>query len=284
MQLDKRQIRRAFGRAATTYDQVAVLQQRMVDEIIARLELVQLEPRTIIDLGCGTGYGARALAQKYPQAKIIALDLALEMLRVARSKNSACDNVSWLCGDAESLPLRRGSVDLILCSATLQWCDLAAVFAQCAAVLRREGLFTFASFGPDTLAELRAAWRRIDDQVHVHEFVDMHNVGDALVHAGFADPVLDVERVQLTYADPKQALDEVRKLGSTNAAVDRRRGLLGKQRYRRLLEALSAGSDGRVPVTFECVYGHAFATGNLQQEVLPDGSVTIPVPPHGIQR
>ena len=286
MQLDRRQVRRAFGRAAATYDQAAVLQQRMVDEIIERLQLVQLEPRTILDLGCGTGYGARALARKYPNAHIVALDLAQAMVLHARAHNEARGQFSWLCADAESLPLKPASVDLILCAATLQWCELDEVFEQCAYVLRAEGLLTFASFGPDTLLELRESWRQVDDQAHVHDFVDMHNVGDALVQAGFADPVLDVEYVQLTYADPKQALNEIRELGSTYAATSRPRGLLGKQRYQRLLETLSAhaGSDGRIPLTFECVYGHAFASGTMQQRILPDGSVSIPLRPGNIKR
>ncbi len=279
MQLDKRQIRRSFSRAAATYDQAAVLQRRMLDETIQRLDLVQLEPRTVVDLGCGTGYGVAGLNHRYPDAQIIALDLAESMLRYARAQSHGNSRPDWICGDAEHLPLADNSVDLIVCSATLQWCELEQVFRECARVLRNKGVFAFTSFGPDTLLEVRQAWRQVDDRVHVHDFIDMHDIGDALLHAGFSDPVLDVERVQLTYADTRQALNEVRRLGSTNAAIDRRRGLLGKQRFQALQQALVdlRTADGRLPVTYECIYGHAFAAPHPRQTRLPDGSVAVPI-------
>ena len=202
MQLDKRQIRRAFSRAAKSYDDAAILQRRIADELIQRLELVRLQPRRILDLGCGTGYAARKLKRHYRRAEVIGLDLAEGMLGRARRRFSWRAREHWLCGDAEHLPLADQSVDLIVCSATMQWCDLDALLDESIRVLRPDGLLAFASFGPDTLLEVRRAWREVDDGVHVHDFIDMHDVGDALVRAGFEMPVLDAETVQLTYAGP----------------------------------------------------------------------------------
>jgi len=262
-----------------TYDQVAVLQRHMLDGLFDRLDLVQLQPRIILDLGCGTGYGVDGLRQRYPQAQIIALDIAASMLAIVRQKYASSPQIWCVCSDAEALPLTASGVDLIVCSATLQWCDLHTVIAGCLRILRPNGVLAFASFGPDTLCEIKNAWRQVDQQTHVHDFIDMHNVGDVLVELGFDAPVLDVERVQLTYADPSRALNDVRQIGSTNAAKNRARGLLGKQQYRALLSALAElqNADGLVPVTYECIYGHAFAPAEPRQFRETDGSVSIPI-------
>jgi malonyl-CoA O-methyltransferase len=209
------------------------------------------------------------------------------MAALARSRNH---RVPWrwfdaatrfACGDAEALPLASASVDLIVSNLTLQWCRPPVVFAEFRRVLRPGGLLVFTSFGPDTLMELREAWRAADGAAgaHVHEFVDMHDLGDQLLHAGFADPVLDVERVVLTYAEVRGVLRDLKQIGAHNAAQTRARGLTAKGRFARFEQAYETlRRDGVIPATYEVVYGLAWApqrppTGAERETVVPLASI-----------
>jgi len=263
--LDKAQVRATFERAAQSYDAVAVLQREVADRMIERLELVKFRPETILDAGCGTGYGARALARRYPHARIVGLDIAAAMAARAREKSGWWNRLArrrqrFVCGDAERLPLADGSVDMVVSNLTLQWCRPEQTFAEFRRVLRPGGLLMFTTFGPDTLKELRAAWGAADASVHVHAFLDMHDLGDMLVRALLADPVMDVERLTLTYKDALEVLRDLKQLGAHNVAQARARGLTGKERFARFKVAYEAlAIDGRIPATYEVVYGHAWA-------------------------
>lgn len=281
--LDRRRLRASFERAAETYDEVAVLQRAIADRLLERLDVVKLQPAVVLDTGCGTGYVTRALARRYPCAQRIALDIAESMVRHTRR------GFGWrrlflrpplhVCAAAEALPLASASVDMIVSNLALQWCDAPAAFAEFRRVLRPGGLLTFTTFGPDTLTELRRAWQAVDDRPHVHGFFDMHDLGDMLVHEGFADPVLDVERLTLTYGDVMEVLRDLKRLGAHNAAVQRARGLTGKRQFARFRAAYEARRlDGRIPATYETVYGHAWAP-----ESAPAAGVTT-VPVASIQR
>lgn len=257
--LDKRRLRAQFAHAADTYDAVAVLQREIADRLMARLDVIKQIPRVVLDAGCGTGYCTRALARRYRQADVVGLDLAGSMAAQARRRRGWWSRQRYLCGDIERLPLAAASVDLIVSNLSLQWCEPTAAFAELRRVLRPGGLFMFTSFGPDTLNELRAAWQAVDGAVHVHTFQDMHVVGDALLHAGFADPVMDVDRFTLTYAAVDDLLRELKQLGAHNAAYGRSRSLTGKSRYQRFRSAYQAYAvAGRIPATYEAVYGHAW--------------------------
>ena len=166
----------------------------------------------------------------------------------------------FVCGDLNALPLRGVAFDLVWSNLVLQWVnDLPRVFAEMRRVLKVGGLFTFTTFGPDTLREIRSAFARADGHTHINRFVDMHDIGDMLVHAGFADPVMDMEQITLTYADPEALVRELKRLGATNATRGRPHGLMGRGRWQKMLAALDAKRrDGRVPATFEVVYGHAW--------------------------
>ena len=183
-----------------------------------------------------------------------------------------------VCADLDQLPLAAQSIDLVFANAALQWSvDPPQAFAGITRVLRPGGLLLFSSFGPDTLKELRAAWSAVDGRQHVHDFVDLHDYGDMLMHAGLADPVLDVERMTLTYTDVMQLMHEIKVIGAGNASVSRARGLLGR---RRLAEACAAyerfrDPDGRLPVSYEVVHGHAWATA--QRRVDGETRVSIDV-------
>jgi malonyl-CoA O-methyltransferase len=278
--IERGEVRRAFGRAAATYDAAAELQRRVRDELLSRLDYVKLEPAAVLDLGAGTGHAALALKRRYPASTVVALDLAESMLREARRRQPLFRRFQRVCADAAALPLRSGTVDLVYSNLMLQWCDVPdGVFAECRRVLRAGGLLSFTTFGPDTLVELRRAWAEADDGgVHVSRFLDMHDVGDALVRSGFAEPVMDVDRVTLTYAEVRDLMRDLKAIGAHNAASGRRRGLTGKSTFARMVDAYERERrDGRLPATYEVVYGHAWAPATSERRADPPGVVRVPV-------
>ena len=260
--IDKEQARLAFGRAAASYDGMAVLQREIGRRMAERLDLVKLVPQRLLDAGCGTGMETALLMKRYPKAQVLALDFAEPMLRHTRKRGGWWRKPLCLCGDLEALPLADHSVDLVWSNLALQWMnDLGAAFREALRVLRPGGLFMFSSFGPDTLKELRAAWAAVDGASHVSPFPDMHDVGDLLLQARFADPVMDVEQLTLTYRDARQLMRELKGIGAHNATVGRPRGLTGKARLQAMLAAYEGfRRDGLLPASYEVVYGHAWAT------------------------
>ena len=261
--LDKTRVRAAFNRAANTYDGAAVVQAMVRDEMLSRLDLVKLSPKIILDAGCGTGLGSRMLQQRFGGATIVSLDMAINMLHKTRTNQPFLKRIfsqpSLLCADIEALPLAENSVGLIWSNLALQWCnDLDAAFGACFNSLQPEGLLMFSTFGPDTLKELRIA-SSADANTHVSRFIDMHDIGDALVRAGFNAPVLDVERYTLTYDDVKAVMKDLKSIGAHNATQGRQRGLAGKgflQNLTQQYEQFRVG--GKLPATFEVVFGHAW--------------------------
>ena len=257
---DKAAIRRNFNGAAGSYDQVAILQQAVGERLLQRLEAIKLKPAYIMDLGSGTGNLSMLLARRYETAHVLQLDLAVNMLLTARRKNRRASRQYLLCGDAENLPLADNSVDFSFSNLTLQWiARLDQAFAELYRSLRPGGLLLFSTFGPDSLMELRNSWSRVDDYVHVNAFTDMHDVGDALVRAGFVDPVMETETFTLVYDSGRSLMRELKTLGAGNVNAGRRRSLTGKHKLQAMLEeyANRYGNDG-LPATFEAVYGHAW--------------------------
>ena len=253
---DRHAVARMFRRAARTFPQADFFCAEIRSRLLERLELVRLEPATILDLGGGPGAGAAALAARFPAARVVALDLVPEMLRAG----GAPDRYA-VCADAGRLPFADASIDLVFCNLMLPWCVPAAVFAEVRRVLGFPGLFSFTTAGPDTLRELRRAWAAADPYTHVPEFDDMHTVGDALVRAGFAEPVMHTERVTLTYTNLGQLTADSRAIGASNLTAGRNRGLTGRGAWSRLTAAFATlrGPDGRAPMTIEVIYGQAWA-------------------------
>lgn len=275
--LDRSAILRQFENASGSYDESAALAGRLRQQMIDRLDWIAFTPETILDLGCGTGHAALALARRWPQAGVIAVDIAPGMLREL-AHHDAGNRVERLCADAAALPLSESSIDLVFCNLLLPWCeDLDAVFSEIARVLRPQGLFTFTTFGPDTLGELRAAWREADDATHVHPFTDMHDIGDGLIRAGLSEPVLDVSRFTLTYPDLRGLMRDLKAIGSQNAASDRPRGLNGRGKMRAVEVAYETfRSDGVLPATHEVVFGQAW--GAIERpDRERDGEFAFPV-------
>lgn len=273
--IDKGRARRNFDLAAERYDSVAVLQREIADRLLERLDYVRLEPRRVLDLGAGTGYAVDALHRRYRKAQVIALDFAHGMLLQTKRRGRWLRRPLCVCADAESLPLADGAVDLIVSNATIQWCnELDRTFTECLRVLRPGGLLMFTTFGPDTLKELRQAWARVDGASHVSPFLDMHDIGDALVRARFSDPVLDTERMTLTYAAVRDLMQDLKILGAVNATLDRPRGLTGRARLKALDDAYEAyRREGRLPASYEVVYGHAW----VPEQKPAAGGIAVPI-------
>ncbi|MBU0501530.1 MAG: malonyl-ACP O-methyltransferase BioC [Gammaproteobacteria bacterium] len=259
--IDKRRTRRAFDRAAASYDKVAQLQMEMGGRLLSRLDYIRLEPRTILDMGAGTGMMTERLIGRYPKARVLAADFAHGMLLRARRRGPLFRKPRCLCADAEHLPLADGCLDLILSNAMLQWCDdPALVFREWLRVLRPGGLLLFTSFGPDTLRELRSAWATVDDLPHVSRFFDMHELGDALLGLGWEGAVMDIDRFTLTYGDARHLMRDIKSLGASNAVTGRHPGLTGKGRLGAMADAYEQfRRNGQLPASYEAIYGHAWA-------------------------
>ena len=258
--LDPRWVRRSFDRAAKTYDAAGVLHKEVRENLLERLQLAALEPRVVLDAGAGTGHASRALKRRYPKASVIALDFSRGMLLEADRQQSWLRPFARVCADAELLPFADGSVDLIVSNLLLQWCRPDALFAEFRRVLAPQGLLSFSAFGPDTLRELRAAWAEVDAHSHVHQFIDMHDLGDALVRGGFAAPVLDVERFTLQYRDVRRVAADLKATGAHNATAGRAHGLTGARKFVAMQAAYERyRQDGLLPATYEVVFAHAWA-------------------------
>lgn len=261
---DKRAARRAFDRAAPHYDDAAALQQEVGRRLLEHLDPIRIEPRRIVDLGCGTGAHLDELGKRYREAQVIGVDFSAAMLGQAASRSRwwrrfAGGGARLVRADAEKLPLAASSVDFTFSNLALHWCDPQAFFAEAARSLATNGLLLFSTFGPDTLLELRDAFRAVDDAPHVHGFIDMHDMGDALVAAGFADPVMEMERITVEYADVAALARELRFTGSANASRHRRRSLMAPSRWKAMTARYELlRRDGAIPATIEVVYGHAW--------------------------
>jgi len=278
--IDKKMMRRSFSRAAAGYDATAVLQREVCTRMLERLDYIKMKPARLLDAGSGTGWGGRQLAAKYPDAQIIALDIAIGMLQTAQSRSGWWKKLFGggrqmaVCGDVEALPLAPNSIEMVWSNLAVQWCnDLPATFVELHRVLKVEGLLMFSTLGPDTLKELRLAFNGVDGHNHLNRFADMHDVGDMLVQAGFSEPVMDMEYMTLTYDDVRGVLQDLRGIGAHNATQGRGQGLMGKNAFARLLENYEKlRREGKLPATYEIVYGHAWKP---QPRVTRDGAAII---------
>lgn len=264
---ERRAVRRGFERIAAGYAQASFLDREIARRMGERLDYVKLAPRRILDLGCGPGADTAALASRYPQARLVGCDLSFAMLAGQRDRRPWIRRVlargehrQLVCADAERLPLAGGTVSLVWSNLLGHWlADPLPMFREVLRVMEVGGLYMFSMLGPDTLRELRRAFAAADAHPHVHGFIDMHDVGDMLVAAGFAEPVMDMETLALTYPGMGEALRELRAAGPRNAAAGRHRGLTGKRAWQRMLDAYEAmRRDARLPASIEVVYGHAW--------------------------
>ena len=260
---DPRHVRRAFSRAAASYDAAAALQREVEKRLLESLDYLEdRQPQVVLDVGSGTGHATAAMKKRWPKAQVIALDLAEPMLREAKKQAGWWKPFTRVCADAQALPLLDQSVDVIYSNLCLQWVeDLPAVFAGFRRVLKPGGLLLCSTFGPETLIELRDAFSQADAVPHVSRFAPIAQFGDALMMAGFRDPVLDRDLFTLTYDDLPALMAELRALGATNARLDRRRALTGPGRFKAAAAAYEPmrRADGKLPSSWDVIYAHAWA-------------------------
>ena len=268
--LDKNRIAKNFSRAAIDYERRAVLQKMVAERLLSHLDLIKLDPGWIVDAGSGVGFSSRALKKTYHSARVIQIDLSPAMLLRSRQKAARWfSGQYYVCADAEKLPVLTGIADLVFSSLMLQWCnDLDSAFAETRRILRTTGLYLFATLGPDTLREMRESWAGIDDANHVHTFIDMHDIGDALVRAGMEGVVMESEKITLTYQDCTRLMRDLKALGANNAISTKSRGLTGRHKIQRVTQNYEKyRSSGLLPATYEIVYGHAWAPAHAQAKI-----------------
>lgn len=261
-QLDKREVARQFGRAAVHYEAHDLLQREVAQRLLERLDYINLVPGQALDLGSGTGRCSRELATRYKRARIIEADIAVPMLNASRAAQRRWfSRHRHVAADAERLPFRGGVFDLVFSNLALQWCeDLPATFGGIRHTLRDGGLLLFTTLGPDTLHELRTAFAAVSDTPTVNSFIDMHIIGDQLGAAGFADPVMEMEYLTVEYDDVLTLMRDLKGIGAVNANIERSRTLLGRRQLRGVIEAYEKfRRGGRLPATYEVVFGHAWA-------------------------
>ena len=283
--LDTLRVQRAFDKAAPSYDKYAVLQRTVADHLLEILDIFTTKPAQVVDLGAGTGYCTSALQKRFPKAKLTLCDISRQMLKVARSKPRRWFKTPrYVCANLNALPFAQNSVDVFFSSLAFQWCnDLDRLFKHCKDALKPDGLLIFSSLGPDTLRELRESFAAVDTNPHVHDFIDMHDVGDALVRAGFAAPVLQTDRITMTYQTMQDVMRDLRGIGAVNQASSKSRGLSSRQKFSAAQEHYEQfRHDDLLPATYEIVYAHAFSPNN--RDPRQDGSTVASFPLHQLQR
>lgn len=259
-QLNLRDVRRRFDRAAPGFDGVDFVHSATREGLLTRLAPMLIDANTIVDLGCATGAGGKALSRRFRRAHIISVDLSQRMLRQAQHKRSLFGRRSVVQANAAALPLAAHSVDLVFANLLLPWIsDLTTLFTELGRVLRKDGLFIFSALGPDSLRELRQAWRSVSDGAHVNHFLDMHDIGDAAVRSGLRDPVLDVDRLRISYERPEAFFADLTALGGRNSLQNRSGSLTGKNRFGAMKTALAG--PGALTLDLELVYGHCWGSG-----------------------
>jgi malonyl-CoA O-methyltransferase len=266
--LDRKLLIRRFGRAAAAYDSVAVLAREVARRMDERLDYIRITPQRILDLGCGTGADFAPLHKRFPEALRVGADFSLPMLARAQGERGLIERIFGTgrrrttivaCADAVALPFARASMSLVWSNLMLNWLsDPLPALREINRVLEVDGMLMFSSLGPDTLKELRGSLPDASGE-RVHRFIDMHDIGDALVKAGFSDPVMDMEMLTITYDDVDALLRDLQQSGSANASAARPRGLSGKSGWAAARTRLAAlQRDGRLPATFEVIQGHAW--------------------------
>lgn len=260
MIFSKDRVKNAFSNSASTYNDAAILQKEILSRLIDRLKTLQPTADKLLDVGSGTGLACEEVSRLYGSDSYFAYDFALPMLKLSQQQYQQINQRS-VCGDAESLPYKEKTFDVVFSASTYQWVnDIGNAFVSGYEALKDNGLFVFSTFGPDTLRELRECFAAVDRQQHVSSFIDMQELGDGLLATGFHAPVMESEIITIEYSSPQQLLRDLRATGATNHLQERSRNFMGKSKLKNMLgeyEKLVL-SNGKYPATYEVLYGHGW--------------------------
>lgn len=261
--LRAKDVARRFDRIAHGFDDAAFVHAATRDGLLARLQPMVVDANVVVDLGCATGAATRALKKHFRGARVLSVDLSRDMLLQGLRKQSWFAKSPAIQASATALPFAAQSVDVVFANLLLPWIEQPAeLFAEIARVLRKDGLLLFATLGPDSLLELRRAWQAADDFAHVNRFFDMHDIGDAAVRSGLRDPVLDVDRLSVSYQSPDALFRDLTAAGGRNCLRGRNPALTGKTRFAAMLDGLRAKQQGDTfKLELELVYGHCWGSG-----------------------
>ena len=245
-------IRNTFNTASSNYNDNAFLQNEIANRLAEKLKVISIKPQTIIDLGSGTGFLSEKTAKIFPNSILVCVDFAQQSL-LENSQNLK------VCANAYELPFASNSVDFIVSNLMMQWCpDLTTLFNECFRILKPQGLFLFTTFGPDTLKELKRSWSVVDSSAHVNNFIDMHDIGDQMLQSGFQSPIMEMEKLTLTYEKVVDLMHDLKAIGAQNVA-NRSKALTGKTKFKKMIEMYeNYREDGKLPATYEVIYGHAW--------------------------
>lgn len=279
----KIEICNAFNTHAAEYEQAAIVQKEIGERLFERLDYLKIQPYYVLDLGCGSGYFSQQLKKRYPNAQIVGLDFASNMLKEAQKKQSWLNKWPLVHADMTSMPFPSGLFDLVFSNQTIHWADpLAPLMREINRVMKKDGCFMFSTLGPDTFYELREAWAVANQYAHTNDYMDMHHLGDLLLAEHFADPVVDMEMLTVHYPTLLKLLQSLKAQGVRNMNSARNAGLTGRHSFRRFEEAMTQhrSEDGDFPLTYEVVYGHAWKgtihrAGQGSEVMIPVSQVKI---------
>ena len=264
--IDKEYKRKVFNRNAKTYDQYSSLQNKISDNLFKKIDLIEVMPDLILDLGCGTGRNGVIMKDRYQNSRLINYDFSLNMLQEAKkNQNEILDNKSnFVCGDIEELPFSENTFDVIWSTSSLQWCNnLSDIFKKVQLTLKPGGLFIFSTFGPNTLFELKSITKKISNYQKTNDFIDIQNIKDILVDVGLRHPVIETEEFRMTYKDINTLFLDLKNIGATSGFESKKIGLSGKSYIKMISDGYKQYSyDGILPATYEAVYGYAWNTNS----------------------
>ncbi len=261
MSISKQNIAKSFSKVAANYEANAFLQKEVADRLLERLLLMNSHPSVVLDAGCSTGYCARVLKERFPKAQLFGVDLAQGMINKANKTQKRFKKIYYQVADMEKLPFQSNTFDLVLSNLAIPWIENPSnALQELNRVLKPKGLVIFSTVGPDTLIELKQSWEKVDQNIHVNQFMDMHLIGDMVHKTGFENTVMDRDVITLTYKTLKGLMRELKLIGANNLNSGRVKGLLGRNKFNQLAQAyeILRREDGQLPVTCEVIYGHAW--------------------------
>ncbi len=265
-------IRRAFDEIASHYDEHAALEQEVCNRLLERTSFNRVLPARILDLGCGTGFGTAKLKKLFRKAQVTGLDISMAMLTGLRRRSGLLKPLSGVCGNIGALPFATRSADMAVANLATYWCtDPKAMFSEFRRVLRPDGMLLISTFGPATLRELRESWSSVESEVTLPEFPDLVEIGNALVAAGFREPVMDMEIITLSYPDLGAMFAELEATGTSLLIEGWDQGYGDASALKQAYSAFV--TDARYPLSFEIIYGVAFGPQEGQPMKTPDGDV-----------